>query len=216
MAKYFHFSDEQIIELKAQYATTKNIDLANKFGCKIYTVHGKAYRLGLKKDKEFIAEMARIRALDPNYGSKKTCFKKGNKAFNKGLKQNEYMTPEAIEKTKHTRFAKGNMPHNHKPIGYEINRKGYMYVKTAEPKTFTAKQRMIWIENFGEIPKGYNVQFKDKNPLNFELSNLYLISRTNQVIENSIINYPTEVRQSFRLISKLKKSIIDHGKANIN
>lgn len=216
MTKHFYFTDEQIIELKAMYATTQNIDLAHKFGCKIHTVHGKAYRLGLKKDKEFIAEMARIRTLDPNHGSRKTCFKKGNKVFNKGMKQHEYMSPEAIEKSKPTRFAKGNLPHNHKPIGYEINRKGYVFVKTAEPRTFTSKQRMIWIENFGEIPKGCNVQFKDKDPLNFEPSNLYIISRSNQVIENSIINYPPEVRQSFRLISKLKKSIKNHGKANIN
>ncbi len=44
--------------------------------------------------------------------SSKGYFQKGHTPMNKGLKQSEYMTPGAIERTKATRFKKGNVPHN--------------------------------------------------------------------------------------------------------
>jgi hypothetical protein len=42
----------------------------------------------------------------------KTAFKKGHVPVNKGKKQTEFMTREAIERTKNTRFKKGHLPHN--------------------------------------------------------------------------------------------------------
>ena len=46
------------------------------------------------------------------------------------------------------------------------------------------KHRWLWEQAYGEIPKGHNVQFKDNNPLNCVLENLYLITRDEQVREN--------------------------------
>jgi hypothetical protein len=47
-----------------------------------------------------------------------TEFKKGHVPFNKGLKQSEWMSPEAVAKTKATRFKKGQMPPTAMPLGY--------------------------------------------------------------------------------------------------
>src|SRR6185436_6123704 len=38
--------------------------------------------------------------------------------------------------------------------------------------------RQIWIDNFGKIPKGFCIHHKDENPLNNEISNLELISKS--------------------------------------
>lgn len=58
----------------------------------------------------------------------KTEFKKGSIPFNKGLKQGEWLSEEAIEKTKATRFKKGQLPKSAKPLGhiscYAHKRKG--------------------------------------------------------------------------------------------
>ena len=38
-----------------------------------------------------------------------------------------------------------------------------------------ALHRQIWIDNFGEIPKGFIIHHEDSNPLNNELANLKLL-----------------------------------------
>ena len=64
--------------------------------------------------------------------------------MNKGRKQTEYMSEEQLAKTKATRFKKGHVPKNHKPVGYErITRDGYIEVKTAEPNVFELKHRLV-------------------------------------------------------------------------
>jgi len=81
-----------------------------------------------------------------------------------------------------TKFKKGIIPANTKPVGYEIIKKsGYTYVKTAQPNTFKAKHRLIWEQLHGEIPPGYIVRFKDGNCQNFSPENLYMISRKDQL-----------------------------------
>lgn len=87
-------------------------------------------------------------------------FKKGNKSFNKGLKQTEYMSPEGIERSKATRFTKGHSPINYKPVGSErINVDGYIEVKVKDPNIWVHKQRVIWESVHGEIPKNHVVVF---------------------------------------------------------
>lgn len=47
-----------------------------------------------------------------------TEFKKGHTPFNKGAEQSRWMSPEAIKRTKATRFKKGQLPQSAKPLGY--------------------------------------------------------------------------------------------------
>ena len=47
-----------------------------------------------------------------------TEFKKGDVPFNKGLKQEKWLTPDALERTKATRFRKGQLPKTAKPLGH--------------------------------------------------------------------------------------------------
>ena len=47
-----------------------------------------------------------------------TEFKPGDTPFNKGKKQSEWMSQEAIERTAKTRFKKGGLPQSAKPLGH--------------------------------------------------------------------------------------------------
>lgn len=211
MIKY-HFTDEMIEELKELYPNTLSAHLAEKFNCSLSSIYYHANKLGLKKTKEFIAETSRMHSLRPDHGGRKTRFKKGQTPPNKGKKLSEFMSEEAIEKTKATRFRKGRVPHNHKPIGYErINRDGYIEVKVRDEtytRNFELKHRFIWEKHFGPIPESHNIQFKDGNKLNCNIENLYMISRAEQVAtENSIHRYPNELKRAIRLTNKLQKQI---------
>ena len=112
-------------------------------------------------------------------------FKKGQVPFNKGLKQIEFMTPEAIERTKATRFKKGNKPANHRKVGSErITVDGYIEIKVEEPDKWELKHRVVWEKENGKIPKDYVIIFADGDKTNLELDNLMLISRKEHAIMN--------------------------------
>jgi len=42
--------------------------------------------------------------------------------------------------------------------------------------------RQIWIDNFGEIPKGYSVHHKDDNTLNNSIENLEILSHSQHAV----------------------------------
>lgn len=130
----------------------------------------------IKKRDGFIFEKAR------NDG----CIKKGNIPINKGKKWDDYLTKEQQEQCRKTTYKKGNIPCNHKPIGFErINVDGYIEIKVAEPNLFKLKHRVIYEQNFGEIPKDHIVIFADGNKQNLTPNNLILISKSENLILNS-------------------------------
>lgn len=206
----FRFTDEQIEFLKANYHNTLNRDLADYFGCSIHSVENKSYQLGLKKERGLIAETARKNMERPDHPGRKHWIKKGTAPVNKGKKQAEYMTQEAIERTKATRFKKGQKAWNRKPVGHErINTDGYVEIKTAQPNKFELKHRVIWRRHHGKIPHGHNVQFRDGNPQNLAIENLYLISRRDQFMkENSMYaRYPKDVQLAIQMKGALNRQI---------
>ena len=104
-------------------------------------------------------------------------FKKGSTPWNKGLKG--YMGANK------TSFKKGTIPPNQVPIGIEsITKGGYIKVKVGEPNKWKLKQRYIYEQHYGEIPKDCNVIFADKNIRNFDINNLVLVSKAEMLILN--------------------------------
>lgn len=112
-------------------------------------------------------------------------FKKGHVSHNKGKKQIEYMSQEAIERTKKTRFKIGNKPKNYRPVGSErITKDGYIEVKVADPNKWETKNKIIYKQYFGDIPKGHKVIYADGNKLNNDINNLILVSDNEELIMN--------------------------------
>lgn len=134
-------------------------------------------------------------------------FLKGQEAHNKGQK----VSKEVYEKMAPTMFKKGQMPHNHKPVGSErINVDGYVEVKTKEPKTWELKQRVIYREHYkDEIGKDEVIIFLDGNRLNLDPKNLRKIKRAELVRYNQDHLYgdDPEMNEVALNIAKLKTKV---------
>ncbi len=95
---------------------------------------------------------------------------KGNKPWNTGTK--------GLLKANVTTFKKGNKPHNCRPVGSErITKDGYVELKIAEPNVFKLKQRHIWEQAHGPIPKGHVIVFKNTDKKDCRIENLEIITR---------------------------------------
>jgi hypothetical protein len=178
-------------------------------------VYSNAFILGIKKSVEFLQSENSGRISNLLTKGKVFRYNKGHVPKNKGKKWSEYMTPKQIEKAKTTTFKKGTVPPNYKPVGYErIDRKdGYVYVKVGEGlRKFRLKHRVIYEQHFGEIPKGYNVEFKDRNKTNFDPANLVLRSRKENMKLNTYHNYPEEIAKTIQLMGVVTRQINKHKK----
>lgn len=208
--KKYHLTSEQLEAIKNEYHNTSAKDLAIRCECSVSCIYSIAFKYHLKKDKEFISEMAFKNMQDPNHKGRQHLFKKGSVSHNEGLKQSDYMSIIGIEKSKATRFNKGHTPKNYLPVGTErLTKDGYVKIKTEEGlRGWRLKHRVVWEQANGLIPKGYNIQFRDKNRQNVVLENLYLINRVDQLnTENSIYRYPKELSNIIRLKGALKRQI---------
>ncbi len=184
------WTDTENEYLVLNYANSINKDIAKHLGRSVNSVEGRAFALGLKKDPAFLSQYFRENIHE---NTLKSAFKKGNIPVNKGVK----MDSAVYEKVKGTFFKKGSIPHNTRNDGDTriMNTKGinYIYIRISLGKWIPLHQK-VWIEANGEIPKGFVVIFKDKNPLNCDISNLELISMKENMLRNSVTNYPEEIR----------------------
>lgn len=142
--------------------------------------------------------------------------KKGNCPFNKGKRQPEFMSSLAIERTKGTRFSKGQCPHNTKSdfdISVRTDKTGitYKYIRISLGK-WVPFHRYTWQQVNGEIPKGRKLVFKDANSLNCELGNLELLTAGELMKRNSLHNYPKPIAQAIQLRGVVNRQIKKHIK----
>jgi hypothetical protein len=112
-----------------------------------------------------------------------------------------------------TSFKKGQKPHNTKEIGStRIDGKDmFLLVKVADRK-WIRKEILIWEEAYGKIPKGSILRVI--NPLlnKYDINNLMLISKGENMKLNAIHKYPEELKKTIRALTKLKKTIRKNGK----
>jgi len=204
----YHFTPEIIEELIRLYPHTKTKELAEKWNFSMSAVYKKARELNLKKDIECVRVWSRENSGREDHPSKKFLFQKGFVPKNKGRKAHEYLSTEALVQMEKTQFKKGHTPSNTKEIGTErINEYGYAEIKTHSG--YKLKHRVVWEQHNGAIPKGYNIQFKDKNHSNCVIENLYIISRAEQMKnENSVrARYPKEIQEVIMTKAVLNRHI---------
>lgn len=141
-------------------------------------------------------------------------FVKGQVSHNKGQK----VSPEVYEKMKGTMFKKGSVPKNKKPVGSErVNIYGYVEIKVADPNKWRYKHKVIWEEHYGAIPPGHAVIFKDRNPLNLDISNLQMVTKEEVLImvRNGLISEDAAITELGCTLAKLiKKTYELEGKRN--
>lgn len=140
-------------------------------------------------------------------------FKKGQESYNKGK------PGYANEKNIATRFKKGSVPINKKPVGSEqirtFKRRGPgIYVKIAEPNVWREKNLVVWEEHNGPIPKGVVITYLDGNRLNTDIDNLAMITKEEHLmmIRKGLRSNDTELTRVGTNIAKVIVATNDKSK----
>jgi hypothetical protein len=197
------WTEQEIKFLTDNYPDIKTADIAAIMNRPIGGVNGKAYDLGLKKSFKHMKALLEIEAKKLAEAGKQYQFKKGQVTHNKGQK----MPKELYEKVKRTMFKPGHKPGNIKKVGAErIDYEGYTYVKLADAD-WVLKHRHIWEQVNGPVLANHVVIFKDNNMHNFDINNLQMISKKENMLRNTIHQYPEQIQELIKLKNKLKKKI---------
>ena len=143
-------------------------------------------------------------------------FVKGQKSWNTGTK--------GILKANSGSFKKGEKPANYHPVGHERvdSKDGYILVKVADKNPWKSsksgwyrhKHVVIWEQHNGPVPEGMCVRFKDNDKRNFDINNLFLVSRGEHIRLNQMgySEQPEELKPIVINIAKLDQASFDKSK----
>ena len=117
-----------------------------------------------------------------------------NVKFNLNLNLSQINNAMVINKIKtgvDSKFKKGYKAGTHKrkgpskPVGTEKTCvDGYIKIKISENE-WKHKHQYVWEQYHGEIPKGHNIIFLDKNKNNFDINNLAAVSKKELLFINN-------------------------------
>lgn len=176
------WTDKQLSYLRRHYADATMEQLVKGTGHPADCVWGKAAALGLTKSAEYLSAMGKRAA--ECMASKAKCFQPGHVPANKGKREHEFRSPEAIERCRRTQFKPGSQPHNTRANGTEVTHgDGYVYIKVAG--RCVLKHRYVYEQHHGAIPRGMLVVFRDGNRQNCDISNLELITMAENARRNN-------------------------------
>jgi len=194
--------------LRMLYADTRTEDLVEFVDHPLRSIYCKALKLGLRKSPEFIAKHCRRRDAEFGAGSR---FKPGHKTWNKG------MNYQAGGRSVESQFKPGSKPRNYHPVGAErVTKDGLLQRKVTDtgysPRDWVAVHALVWQEHNGPIPRGHIVVFKDRDNRNFDIDNLEVISRAENMRRNSCHLYPKEVARLIQLRGALNRKINERAR----
>lgn len=204
------FTPEMDAVLKDNYLEIPVKPLAASMGISAGVVNRRLEALGLVIPKEVI--QAR---------KKRNRFKKGQVSHNKGKRQKDFLSPEALKRVRAQYFKKGHEPHNQKEgngvISIRVDTKTqipYKYIRI-RPGKWELYQREVWKREKGKIPRGHLISFRDGNSLNCNIENLDCISKAENAVRNmeKYKNYPDSLQQAIKLKNKLIKNLNKNEKA---
>lgn len=135
--------------------------------------------------------------------------KKGSTPFNKGLKQEAFMSKEAIEATKATRFQPGSTPANTKKdncLTLRVDNKGHLYywIRVNKGK-WVMYHVYLWLKAGKQIPAGMILRFKDGDTLNVKHSNFSLVTRAEHLQLNNTDENGRRIRKNGKPKLSVKK-----------
>ena len=203
-------SVNDIIRERFPHEPTKKI--AEDLGLTYSQVANRAYTMKIHKSEEYINSTQSGRFPKGSTVGQATQFKKGRTPHNKGKKMNR----KVYDKLSKTMFKKKNIPHNTKPDASIVERtdktgRVYLYYKVSN-SNWIPYHRKIWEDHNGPIPENHNIKFIDGNNKNCSIENLKLVSKAENLNENSIKRWPEFLQQIIRLKQKLTRKIKNHGK----
>jgi hypothetical protein len=149
--------------------------------------------------------------------------KPGNVPINKGKKQTEYMTKDAIERTKATRFKKGGLPGNtlfDGALSIRWRNARHSNGRQEEPHWYIRLAKGVWqeLQIFewerlnGPVPPKHVLACQDGDTLNIDPSNWKPIPMADNMRRNSASLNLTDTYVAFTLAGKTKTHLIDEFK----
>ena len=208
MARYTTSLIKKVIK---RYPNEDTKVIASDLKVSIEVIYRIASRFNIKKSKEYLDNWklsGRGRMIEAGKAHR---FTKGHMSWNKDKSPKDYMDAESYEKIAKTQFKKGGLPPNTKHDGaitlrHDKSGSSYYYIRIAKAKWQLLHQK-IYQDAYGPIPKNHIIAFKDRNSLNVTLDNLECITRVENMHRNSFHRLSPEVKQTIKVLTKLKKTI---------
>lgn len=195
---------EEICYLEKHYPSDKTEDVARHLNRPVSSVHNKVFALQLKKTAAFKKAMVSKEFLEAGRRSR---FAPGVEVWNKGMKGLQIGG-------KQTQFKKGNIPHNARHDGAtRLDKDGFIMIRVSLGH-WRPLHHVVWEQAGNKILENHIISFKDGNNKNCDISNLEMISRAENMKRNTIHRYPKEIKDTLRVLSKLKKTIKSYEEQN--
>lgn len=215
MVKY---TTSLIKKLQKRYPNEDTKELADELGLPIDRIYYIVNKYGIKKSQEYLDNWrlsGRGRMIEHGKAHR---FTKGHLSWNKDKSPKDYMNDESYEKIAKTQFKKGNLPPNTKHDGaislrHDKSGKSYYFIRLSKAKWMQLHVK-IYQDAYGPIPKNHIIVFKDRNTLNVTLENLECITRKENMLRNTLHRLTPEIKQTIRVLTKLKKHIKNGKKQN--
>ena len=196
---YRKFTPKQANFIKRNYPRFNVVDLVAKLNA----------RFGIEITEQQICSFTKNHHIQ---SGRTGCFEKGNKPWNTGTK--------GLCHGSCTSFKKGHVPANIKPLGHERKdnrtdpaKASYRHVKVAEPNPYTTaptryklKHVVAWEKEYGPVPAGKILVFKDGDVDNCDIENLMLITRAEHLLLNKhhYKEMPADLKPSVLALAKLE------------
>lgn len=118
-----------------------------------------------------------------------------------------------------TRFKKGTIPPNTKPVGTMVRGKeGYLNIKVSDTgprkKRWVSLHKYIWEKAHGKLPKDKVVIFLDGDHDNYSIDNLAAVSRAELMYINNhkLLSNDIQVSKNGVLIGKIAMKLLEQEK----
>ena len=205
----------QVQEILQLYPDVPSSEIAQRYNQSLYNIYRTAQRYGVKKSAAFLSSEKSGRIRSGEKRSEATQFSKGHEPWTKGKKASEICRSKESMQRMH-RWEKGHKPYNIKHDGAITIRTTspgmkYKFIRLAENR-WEFLHRYIYMQQYGMIPKGYNIVFKDGDQMNCNIENLECISDCELRQRNSILKYPLELQCAIKTKNKILRKLKEYGK----
>ncbi len=202
--------------MRAKYPTHSAHELAPLLNRQPKAIWQRAYDLGIRKSRDWLAERARQANLREDHGGRAHRFQPGNKPWNRDTEFN------AGGRSPETRYAPGNRSGMAvalwQPIGALRLKDGYLERKINDDfpihRRWRGEHLVIWEAVNGPLPKGHAIVFKDGDRTNITMDNLELVTRRELMLRNTVHRHGPEIAALSQLRGALARQINRRTQAN--
>ena len=190
--------------LRDNYLKTPVKIIAKYLGHSSYATFNRLKKLGL----EVPVEIALSR-------KRNTQFKKGHVPQNKGKTAAAWMSPQQLKNFTATQYKKGNEPYNTLSDGVTRQRadksgKEYIYIRVKKGR-WELLQREVYRKEIGPLEDHEIVRFKDGNTSNCSPANLEKLTKSENMLRNTVHRHGPELAKAQFLLKKIERKIITNS-----